>query len=307
MASWRKGTKHQYQTYLSKWITFCSEREVNFLSAPVFTGIDFLASLFDNGYAYSSINTARSALSSLLQTEPPFGQHMLVKRFMKGVFEIKPSLPRYTEIWDVSPVLNFIRGRTTLSLKELSYQLTFLLLILSGQRCQTVHLLAINNMTMSENKCTFHISQNVKQSRPGNHIPPVVYESYPVDTKLCVVSHIRDYLKRTEPLRSPHCQQLLISFLRPYKPVTKDTISRWCKQFLNTAGVDVGKFKTHSTRAASTSHLAAHNIEISSILQAVGWSNERTFQAFYHKQLERSDETFNFGTALLQSTVTSFD
>ena len=59
------------------------------------------------------------------------------------------------------------------------------------------------------------------------------------------------------------------------------------------------KFKVHSTRAASTSHLAANNIEISSILKYVGWSNERTFQTFYHKQLEKP--VFNFGSALLES------
>ena len=205
--------------------------------------------------------------------EPPFDQHMFVKRFMKGVFNIKPRLPRYSEIWDVSPVLNFIQSKTNLSLKELSYQLTFLLFILSGQRCQTVHLLALNNITISADKCTFYISQPIKKSRQGTHIPPVAYESYPVDPKLCVVTHIKDCIKRTETLRPPDCQQLLISFLKPHKPVSKETISRWCTQFLNTAGVNVKKFKAYSTRAVSTSHLAAHNIDIASILKTVGLTN----------------------------------
>ena len=160
-------------------------------------------------------------------------------------------------------------------------------------------------MTISADKCTFYISQPVKQSRQGTHVPPVVYESYPVDPKLCVVTHIKDYIKRTETLRPLDCQQLLISFLKPLKPVSKQTVSRWCTQFLNIAGVNVKKFKAHSTRAASTSHLGAHNIDIASILKTVGWTNERTFQAFYHKQLEHSDKTFNFGSALPKSAVTS--
>ena len=82
MASWRKGTKSQYQTYLSKWFTFCSERKVNSLSAPLSTGIDFLASLLDSAYTYSSINTARSALSSLLQMEPLYVSETLYERFL---------------------------------------------------------------------------------------------------------------------------------------------------------------------------------------------------------------------------------
>ena len=137
-------------------------------------------------------------------------------------------------------------------------------------------------MTISGDKCTFHISQHVKQSRHGNQVPPVVYESYPVDPKpsRSVTSHIKDYIKRTEKLRPPDCQQLLISFLKHHKLVTKETISGWCTEFLYTAGVNVKKFKAHSTRAASTSHLAKHNIDTASILKTVGWSNERTFQAF---------------------------
>ena len=31
-----------------------------------------------------------------------FGQLPVVKRFMKGIFEPRPALPRYKSIWDVS-------------------------------------------------------------------------------------------------------------------------------------------------------------------------------------------------------------
>lgn len=241
-------------------------------------------------------------MSSLLQTDPPFGQQPLVKRFMKGIFELRPSLPRYSDIWDISSVFNFIRNQPdvcNISFKELSYQLTFLLLILSGQRCQTIQLLAIDNLNVNDDQCIFYIGSNVKQTRPGTHVAPIVFNSYTHDKKLCIIQHIKEYLQRTEKKRPPTCKQLLISLLKPHRPVSTDTIARWCKQFLASAGVDTKKFKAHSTRAASTSHLASNNIEVSSILKAVGWSNERTFQTFYHKQLE--DPTFNFGSALLDS------
>ena len=111
MASWRTGTKVQYQTYLSKWMKWCTNKGCSPLNTSIATAIDFLASLYDLGYSYSSLNTARSALSSLLQTEPPFGQQPLVKRFMKGIFELKPSTPRYPDIWDVQPVMNYLRKK----------------------------------------------------------------------------------------------------------------------------------------------------------------------------------------------------
>ena len=51
----------------------------------------------------------RSALSSLLIVEnnEKYRDHPLVVRCMKGVFELKPSLPKYNEIWDVCVVLDF--------------------------------------------------------------------------------------------------------------------------------------------------------------------------------------------------------
>ena len=85
----------------------CQSKGVDKFEATVENGIDFLATLFSSGLGYSAINTARSALSSvlLLPNNTTFGSHPLVTRFLKGVFELKPSLPRYSVIWDVGVVL----------------------------------------------------------------------------------------------------------------------------------------------------------------------------------------------------------
>ncbi|ESP01853.1 hypothetical protein LOTGIDRAFT_99731, partial [Lottia gigantea] len=36
------------------------------------------------------------------------GKHPLICRFLKGVFELRPSLPRYTHTWDVDIVLRYL-------------------------------------------------------------------------------------------------------------------------------------------------------------------------------------------------------
>ena len=49
---------------------------------------------------------------------------------MKGIYELRPSLPRYSATWDLSTVLNYFRkgaSISVLSLKELTLKLTFLL------------------------------------------------------------------------------------------------------------------------------------------------------------------------------------
>ena len=88
MASWRASTAKQYQIHLPRREVFCKSLNINKLNASIENGIDFLASLYEKGLGYSAINTARSALSSVLDLPGgnAFGTHPLLTRFLKGVF-----------------------------------------------------------------------------------------------------------------------------------------------------------------------------------------------------------------------------
>ena len=114
MASWRQTTGKQYNTYLSRssrWLLYCREKHLNMNQATVNDGLEFLTYLYRQGLGYSAINTARSALSAVitLGDKTTFGEHPLVTRFLKGIFEIKPSLPRYSVVWDVGTVLKYLQ------------------------------------------------------------------------------------------------------------------------------------------------------------------------------------------------------
>ena len=41
--------------------------------------------------------------------------------------------------------------------------------------------------------------------------------------------------------------QFLVSYLKPHKPVSPTTVSRWLGQALAMAGIDTEVFKAHST------------------------------------------------------------
>ena len=60
--------------------------------------LEFLTMLYKKNLGYSALNTARSALSSFLvfanTDSEKIGNHELVKRFMRGVFLERPTLPR---------------------------------------------------------------------------------------------------------------------------------------------------------------------------------------------------------------------
>ena len=93
--SWRSGTAKP-----PKWDLFCSRRNIDPLHPPIQEGIHFLAELFATWIGYSCINAAITALSSIITL--PGGQRIghdfSVTRFSKGVFELRPALPRYKEI-----------------------------------------------------------------------------------------------------------------------------------------------------------------------------------------------------------------
>ena len=95
IASWRPGTRKQYQTSIRKWISYCSQREIDELYPSVNHVLDFLTYLYEEEkLGYSSINTARGALSAMLikLDGTLAGSHPVVIRFLKGVYNLRPPL-----------------------------------------------------------------------------------------------------------------------------------------------------------------------------------------------------------------------
>ena len=138
LQSWRKSTRNQYGVHYRKWTTFCCERKIDPHDISVNNVLKFLTFLFESGLGYSSINTARSTISSLdCGSTCPVGNHPLICRFMKGDYISRPTQPRYSAVWDVKVVLDFFRqwkGNAELSLKELSLKTATLVALVSAQR-----------------------------------------------------------------------------------------------------------------------------------------------------------------------------
>ena len=210
---------------------------------------------------------------------------------VKGIFKNRPSLPKYQETWDVDSVVDYLSGwaeACKIDLKHLTLRLVMLLALLSGQRGQTLHTLKVEDVKMGDNKCTIVYSSILKQSKPGKHIRPLDLMGFE-NKKLCIVTHLKEYLKRTKSMRKG--KELFISYMEPHNHISRDTLSTWIKMVLELAGVDVTKFSAHSTRAASTSVAFSRDVPLDTIMTAAGWSRQKTFTQFYCKPV---DTTKNF-------------
>ena len=254
-----------------------------------------MTDLFTSGLGYSGINTARCALSSFLNFDQNIniGSHVLVKRFMRGIFVLKPSLPRYAVTWNVNTVLDYLENQyplESLSLLELSQKLVMLLALLSGQRGQTLHLLDIRNVYITDDSVKILIGDLLKTSKPNKHLGELNFASFPHNDSLCIVNILRIYMAKTQSLRGDNTG-LFITTQLPYRRVSRDTISRWTRTVLKNAGIDIQMFKPHSTRAASVSAAKLRDVSLNTILKTVGWNQECTFRKFYNKPVV-VDKTF---------------
>ena len=301
LKSWRAKTNRAYDSLFTRWNRWCGERDEDPFSGPITNVVNFLASLHSEGYQYNSINSYRSAISSVHEKVDGFsiGQHPLVTKLLKGVFHDRPPLPRYTTTWKVDVVLAYLKslGRNEcLSLKQLTWKTTILLALTRPSRSADLSNLDITGRQYRPEGVAFLPCTLAKQSRQGKPIAEFFFPSFPHDTKLCPVMTLRAYEERTRGLRSIETR-LLVSLIKPHKKVTSSTIARWIRSLLEAAGVNTSIFQAHSVRGASSSTAANMGITTNDILKAADWSSESVFQKFYYK----ATQSPSFGRAVLSS------
>ena len=95
LSSWRSKTQSNYNSLFTKWTDWCHQWDRNPLVGPVEDVANFLANLYEKGYQYRSLNAYRSAISSVHAEVDgqPVGQHPLITRLLKGVFNERPPPP----------------------------------------------------------------------------------------------------------------------------------------------------------------------------------------------------------------------
>ena len=289
MASWRDNTKGKYDTYFRQWSSFCAQHHLSVQQASVAQGLAFLTQKFREGLSYSSIKGARSALSAILHpiNGIPFGKQPLVTKFLRGVANLRPSLAKYSCVWEVKSVLDFFRSsadNASLTLMELTHKLVMLLTLTLCQRAQTIHSFELPSLKIGPDGFHVGFPTRLKQTRPGFHLKPVFVRSFPQEPKLCPLRALQAYIARTSELRKGEAK-LLLSYIRPHRAVSSKTVSRWLKSMLAQCGIDVSLFQGHSVRHAGTSTAKRSGVPIANILQMAGWTSEETFSVHYDKPL----------------------
>ena len=223
-ASCKPATWRMYEGYWNRWSSFCNAKKYNHYSASINNILEFLQLLVDQGLGYNSINSARSALSLIIAPidNQTVGNHHLVSRFLKGVFNSKPPSSKYNVIWDPANILTAIskmNSNEKLTLRELSIKLVSLLMLTTGQRVQTIHSIRRSHIKDTKAGVIITIPDLIKTSAPGRSQPVLHLDYYKHDRNLCVVTTLKHYLSRTTTLTTS--DRLWITFIKPFKLATK--------------------------------------------------------------------------------------
>ena len=116
---------------------------------------------------------------------------------------------------------------------------------------------------------------------------PAVLNHPPLSVYIC----LNDYLSRTHSHRESYANfagkpsdNLFVATTKPFQPVTARTIARWLLAAMDRAGLNTETYKSHSTRAATSSHLVRSGLPVKDILKRAHWSEKsRTFKIFYNR------------------------
>ena len=133
---------------------------------------------------------------------------------------------------------------------------------------------------------TFHLPELTKTSKVGSTLKSSIHASFPSNPKLCVVGFLKEYEKRTlgfRPTNPSMPNKLLLSHIKPHKPISSATLGRWLKEIISRAGIVTGIFKAHSVRGTAATSSFNMRIPLQDILNLADWSTDSTFRRFYYK------------------------
>ena len=179
----RQGTQARYESAWNKWVSWCTQRQIDPFWCSVKFVANFLADLFETGLEYRTLNSYRSSISAFHKTGHSIltGRHPLVTPLMKETGNSRPPTPRYNFIWNKEQVLKYISSlppNSKLSLNLLILELVMLPALASMSRSLEIKNLDTIFLTKSKNKAVFSLKGFTKTSKPGKQPPDVIFYSF---------------------------------------------------------------------------------------------------------------------------------
>ena len=239
------------------------------------------------------------------------GEHRLLIRLLKGVFNKRPPARKEVPGWDLAVVLKGLRKPPFEPLKSapmkfVSWKAAFLTAICTAARSSDLHRFghAPPHLRFKDKQGSVVLTPRTlkKQCRPGHSFKESTLVKFGEDRKLDPVRAIKIYLERVASRRGS-TPNLFLTIGKDGKPASSQTLAKWLSStisqtFESEQKTLSGPHNAHTLRAVSTSMAKLKGVSPQAILDAADWSSESTFARFYLKEV--TSERASFSRAVLE-------
>ena len=214
---------------------------------------------------------------------------------MKAIKKKRPTLPKYTTVWDVDTVLDYLDtiDTNTATPAVLTEKTAMLLSLITAPRGKELFIMRSDLIGLTEDIATFFFTQQAKHSNPGDTCEEISIHKFENNPNLCPLTTLNSYLQLSKPWREANKETaLFLTTIEPHSAAQKSTIAGWVKDILGKAGINTEAFQAHSVRGASTSKAHKQGLSLEDVLKRGHWTNKSTWQKFYHKPISSASQRY---------------
>eukprot|EP01119_Soliformovum_irregulare_P023706 TRINITY_DN8336_c0_g1_i2.p1 TRINITY_DN8336_c0_g1~~TRINITY_DN8336_c0_g1_i2.p1 ORF type:complete len:435 (+),score=44.98 TRINITY_DN8336_c0_g1_i2:91-1395(+) len=289
----RGGKTSTVDTYASGWKKFASwfneQKDLQHGTISPHVLVKFLWDLFAETkkdkprYCTSTIRNIKTAVSMTapLWQGKPLGESSLVKRILHNFEVRRPTKAAYEDTYDIDIVLNYVRDKLSSRNEEkiVRERLILLLRIAGLMRTSDIGYIMFDSIKISETEVTGRFSA-LKNQKIGSSLNWSL-SANPDFPSWCPRTAMKDYVRITKnSVRNGN--RLLVS-LDHKKEIMDDTIAGIVRRSLENAGIDIKKFKPHSTRSAAATKAIDKGADVRDVMRCGRWRSEEVFNAFYNR------------------------
>jgi len=138
LSSKRDKTNSNYGSSFTKWANWFKQWNRDLHTVPIADVANFLSYLFSQVYQHQSLivigQQSLIVIGQQHMTHPvdgvSVGSHPTITRLLKGAFNTRPPLPRYSAFWDAGTVITYLKTlgeNVSLNVRQLTLKTTMLL------------------------------------------------------------------------------------------------------------------------------------------------------------------------------------
>ncbi|KAM9955007.1 hypothetical protein ACTFIW_000837 [Dictyostelium discoideum] len=288
--SWEPSTLKVYSSSYTRFRNFCTSNSLNPANITLVVFMDYLTHLFKHKppLAFSTINGHRSMLNQLLllKNQTDIVDDPFITRIMTGIHKLRPSSAKYQEIWDANQVfkhLSTIKVIPKYTYTALLKKTLVLCKMFGLARSSDLVKWSFNGLIITPDSIKGPVV-NAKEQRKGVLSILELTSLDDTNSQVCPVRHLSTYLRASKGRRKLHSGDSVLIQNERKRLDVKD-INIIVLSTLSSSGIDISKFKSHSTRSAMASLLLSNNVPFHVVKKMGRWKSNDTVDTFYDKRI----------------------